>query len=281
MQNPSTQEITGQLADLWTELAPALTEWILNFLGGVAVLIVGLFVAKWVRRGIRKIFNRTDFDETLEKFITSLSYYLVLVVAAVAALGMMGVETASVLAMLGAAGLAVGLAMQGALSNVAAGVMLLIFRPFGVDDFVDAGGTAGTVDSIGLFATILNTPDNVRIVVPNSVLYGGIIKNFSHNLTRRNDMVFGISYDDDIDLAMDTIKGVLDADDRVLSEPEYLVAVSELADSSVNLVVRPWCKAEDYWGLRFDLQRTLKEKLEAAGCSIPYPQRDVYLHKVD
>ena len=281
MQDLSTQDITGQLSDLWTELAPTVTEWGLNVLGGMAVLIAGLFVAKWVRRGIRKIFDRTDMDETLEKFITSLSYYLVLVVAAVAALGMMGVETASVLAMLGAAGLAVGLALQGALSNVAAGVMLLIFRPFGVGDFVDAGGTAGTVDSVGLFATTLNTPDNVRIVVPNSVLYGGIIKNFSFNDTRRNDMVFGISYEDDIGVAMETIKAVLEADSRVLSDPEYLVAVSELADSSVNLVVRPWCLASDYWALRFDLQRTLKEKLEAAGCSIPYPQQDVYVHKID
>lgn len=281
MQDLSTQNITGQLSDLWTELAPTVIEWGLNVLGGIAVLIFGLFVAKWVRRGIRKIFDRTDMDETLEKFITSLSYYLVLIVAAVAALGMMGVETASVLAMLGAAGLAVGLALQGALSNVAAGVMLLIFRPFGVDDFVDAGGTAGTVDSIGLFATILNTPDNVRIVVPNAVLYGGIIKNFSFNDTRRNDMVFGISYDDDIGVAMETIKAVLEAESRVLSDPEYLVAVSELADSSVNLVVRPWCLASDYWALRFDLQRTLKEKLEAAGCSIPYPQQDVYVRKID
>jgi len=281
MQDLSTQDITGQLSDLWTELAPTVTEWGLNVLGGMAVLIAGLFVAKWVRRGIRKIFHRTHMDETLEKFITSLSYYLVLVVAAVAALGMMGVETASVLAMLGAAGLAVGLALQGALSNVAAGVMLLIFRPFGVGDFVDAGGTAGTVDSVGLFATTLNTPDNVRIVVPNSVLYGGIIKNFSFNDTRRNDMVFGISYEDDIGVAMETIKAVLEADSRVLSDPEYLVAVSELADSSVNLVVRPWCLASDYWALRFDLQRTLKEKLEAAGCSIPYPQQDVYVHKID
>jgi small conductance mechanosensitive channel len=146
---------------------------------------------------------------------------------------------------------------------------------------VDAGGTAGTVEAVGLFTTRLNTPDNIHIIIPNSGIYGGTIKNFSHHEHRRNDMVLGISYDDDIGVAVQTIKAVLDAEPRVLKDPEYMVAVSELADSSVNLVVRPWCKASDYWALRFDLTRTLKERLEAAGCSIPYPQRDVYLHKTD
>jgi small conductance mechanosensitive channel len=177
---------------------------------------------------------------------------VILIMAAVAALGMVGIQMASVLTILATAGLAVGLALQGPLSNVAAGVMLLIFRPFKVGDFVDAGGVAGTIEAIGLFVTHLNTPDNVRIIVPNSGIYGGTIKNFSHHEIRRNDMVMGISYDDDISLAIKTISSVLDADDRVLRDPEYLVAVSELADSSVNLVVRPWCKAADYWGLRFD-----------------------------
>jgi len=194
---------------------------------------------------------------------------------------MMGIQMASVLTIMGAAGLAVGLALQGTLSNVAAGVMLLIFRPFKVGDYVDAGGTAGTIESIGLFATKLNTPDNIHIIVPNSGIYGGIIKNFSHYETRRNDILVGVSYDDDIGLAMETIKSVLDAEDRVLKDPAYMVAVSELGDSSVNITVRPWCKVTDYWALRFDLTRTFKERLEAAGCSIPYPQRDVHLHKAD
>lgn len=279
MQN--SQELTGQMSDLIQTILPTLTQWGLKVLGGLVVFVVGLVVAKSVRRGLRKLFDRTEMDVTLEKFLASLVYYLLLAVVAVASLGMMGVQTASVLAMLGAAGLAVGLALQGTLSNVAAGVMLLLFRPFKVGDFVDVGGTAGSVDSIGLFATILNTPDNVRIVVPNSGIYGGTIKNFSFNPTRRNDMVVGVSYDDDLQVAMDTIKSVLDADERVLKEPEYLVAVSEMADSSVNFVVRPWCAASDYWALRFDLTRTLKEKLEDAGCSIPYPQRDVHLFKTD
>jgi len=279
MQN--TQELTGQVSDLIQSLLPTVTQWGLKVLGGLVVFLIGLMVAKSVRRGLRKLFDRTEMDVTLEKFLASLVYYLILAVVVVASLGMMGVQTASVLAMLGAAGLAVGLALQGTLSNVAAGVMLLLFRPFKVGDFVDVGGTAGSVDSIGLFATILNTPDNVRIVVPNSEIYGGTIKNFSFNPTRRNDMVVGVSYDDDLQLALDTIKSVLDADERVLKEPEYLVAVSEMADSSVNFVVRPWCAASDYWALRFDLTRALKERLEAAGCSIPYPQRDIHLFKTD
>lgn len=274
------QDLSGELTSLSEQLLPTLWDWGLKVLGGIVVLIIGLIIAKWVRRGLARLFDRTEMDETLEKFLTSLFYYLILIVAAVAALGMMGVQTASVLTMLGAAGLAVGLALQGTLSNVAAGVMLLIFRPFRVGDFVDVGGTAGSVDSVGLFATVLNTPDNVRIVVPNSGIYGGTIKNFSFNELRRNDMVVGISYDDDIGLATDTIRSILDSDIRVLKDPEYQVAVSELGDSSVNLVVRPWCKASDYWNLRFDLTRAFKERLEAAGCSIPYPQQDVHLHKV-
>ncbi len=273
--------MNDQIRALVADLLPQATEWGISVLGGLAVFIVGLMVAKSARRGLAKLFERTNLDVTLEKFLTSLAYYIVMVVALVAALGMMGVETASVLTMLGAAGLAVGLAMQGTLSNVAAGVMLLIFRPFKVGDFVDAGGTAGSVDSIGLFATVLNTPDNVRIVVPNSGIYGGIIKNYSSNERRRNDMVVGVSYDDDLGVAMETIRKVLDRDERVLKDPEYLVAVGELADSSVNFVVRPWCAASDYWPLRFDLTRAFKEELEAAGCSIPYPQQDVHLHQAD
>lgn len=273
-------DMTGQLTELVALMQGLFVEWGFKVLGGLAVFIVGVMLAKSTRRAVRRLFDKTELDLTLEKFLTSLSYYLVLTVAAVAAMGMMGIEMASFITVLGAAGLAIGLALQGTLSNVASGVMLLLFRPFKVGDFVDVGGVAGTVQSIGLFATKLNTGDNVHIIVPNSGIYGGTIKNFSHNAIRRNDLVVGVSYDDNLQVAVDTIQAVLDADDRVLENPEYLVAVSELADSSVNFVVRPWCATSDYWALRFDLNRALKEKLEEAGCSIPYPQRDVYLHKV-
>jgi len=168
--------------------------------------------------------------------------------------------------------------MQGTLSNFAAGVMLLAFRPFGLGNYVEVAGVAGSVQEIGIFTTTLNTPDNVQILVPNAAIYGSTIKNYSSNDTRRNDLVIGISYGDDIARAIETIQKVLASDPRVLRDPEPFVAVSELADSSVNLVVRPWCTGADYWALRGDLTRRLKEELESAGCSIPFPQRDVHIH---
>jgi len=206
-----------------------------------------------------------------------MAYYVVLAVVVIAVLNLFGVQTTSLIAVLGAAGLAVGLALQGTLSNFAAGVMLLVFRPFRIGDYVDIAGTAGSVVEIGLFTVALNTPDNVRIIVPNSSVYGQTISNYAANPTRRNDLVIGIAYGDDIGKAISTIEAVLAADARVLKDPAPVVATSELADSSVNIVVRPWCTKEDYWGLRFDLTRKIKEELEAAGCSIPFPQRDVHL----
>ncbi|MBT8396766.1 MAG: mechanosensitive ion channel [Gemmatimonadetes bacterium] len=259
-----------------------LVTWGFKLLGGLAVIVVGRFIAGSLRKTANRFMERTETDPTLANFLSSLVYYLILVAAAVAALGMIGIQMASVLTILATAGLAVGLALQGTLSNVAAGVMLLIFRPFKVGDLVEvAGGPRGKIESIGLFSTNMNTPDNIHIVVPNSAIYGGTIKNYSHHPIRRVDLVMGISYDDDIGVAVNTIKQVLDAETRVLQEPAYQVAVSELADSSVNLVVRPWCKGEEYWNVLFDLTRNLKEQLEAAGCSIPYPQRDVHMHTVD
>jgi len=259
-----------------TVLINLATAWGLKLIGAIAVLLIGRWIAGWTRRLIKRVMTRGDLDATLVPFVAGMVYYLILAFVAVAALGMVGVQTASMVALLGAAGLAVGLALQGTLSNFAAGVMLLIFRPFRVGDYIEAGGTAGTVGSVGLFATTLNTPDNVRIVVPNGTVYGNTIKNYAANETRRNDMVVGISYDDDIGQAIDAVRKVLHDDARVLTDPAPVVAVSGLGDSSVDIVVRPWCKKEDYWDLRFHLMQALKEQLEAAGCSIPYPQRDVH-----
>lgn len=275
-------DLGGQLEYLFSLGQSLLVPWGLKVLGALAVIIVGRIVAGSARRTMGRIMGRTETDKTLSKFLTSLVYYLVLVVAGVAALGMIGIQMASVLTILATAGLAVGLALQGTLSNVAAGVMLLIFRPFRVGDVVDAGGAPrGKVESIGLFETTLNTPDNIHIVLPNSKIYGGTISNYSHHPIRRIDLVAGISYDDDIGSAIKAIRQVLDDEPRVLKDPAYQVAVSEMADSSVNLVVRPWCAGEDYWPIRFDLTRALKEGLEAAGCTIPYPQRDVHMHTGD
>ncbi len=271
------QEMDTVGQQVTTLIVNLVSTWGLKVLGALALLFLGRIAAGWTRRIVRKALIAANVDATLVPFIAGVAYYVIMIAVMVAVLGLVGIQTASLLAILGAAGLAIGLALQGTLSNVSSGVMLLVFRPFQVGDYIEAGGTAGSVQAIGLFSTTLNTPDNVRILVPNSSVYGQTIKNYAANDTRRNDIVIGISYDDDIGLAAETIKRVLAADERVLPEPEPVVAVSELGDSSVNLVVRPWCKKEDYWGLRFDLLRTLKEQLEAAGCSIPYPQRDVHL----
>jgi small conductance mechanosensitive channel len=254
------------------------SQWGLQVLGAIAVLIVGRWIAGALRRGTRRALERAHVDASLVPFVASLVYYLALTVVVIAVLNLFGIQTTSLIAVLGAAGLAVGLAMQGTLSNFAAGVMLLLFRPFRVGHYVEVGGTAGSVAEIGIFSTTLNTPDNVQITVPNSSVYGQVIKNYSANDTRRNDLVVGISYSDDIGRAVDAIQKALAADGRVLKEPEPVIAVGDLGDSSVNLVVRPWCRSDDYWSLRFDLTRALKEQVEAAGCRIPFPQRDVHLH---
>jgi small conductance mechanosensitive channel len=255
------------------------STWGLQLAGALAVLIIGRFLCGLARKSVRRAMESRKVDPSLVPFVSNLVYFVLLAAVLIAVLGLFGIETTSLVAVLGTAGLAIGLALQGTLANFSSGVMLLLFRPFHVGDFIDAAGVAGTVVEIGVFSTIMNTPDNVKIIVPNSGIFGATIKNFSANDTRRNDIVLGISYDDDISNAIAVVNAVLSKDSRVLSDPEPVVAVSELADSSVNLVVRPWCRKEDYWGLRFDLTRKFKEELEQGGCSIPYPQHDVHLHQ--
>jgi small conductance mechanosensitive channel len=265
--------------EILTIVSTFFTQWGLKVIGAFAVLIIGRMVAGAVRRSLRKALTKTNIDATLVPFLGGLTYYLILAFVVIAVLRLFGLETTSLVAVLGAAGLAVGLALQGTLSNFASGVMLLIFRPFKVGDFVEVGGTSGVVVEVGIFTTTLKSADNVRITVPNSQIYGQTIRNFNGYDTRRIDLVVGISYDDDIAKAIEAITSIVTADGRVLAEPEPLVAVSNLGDSSVDLVVRPWCNASDYWPLRFDLTRRLKEGLEKAGCSIPYPQSDVHLRQ--
>jgi small conductance mechanosensitive channel len=236
-------------------------------------------IAGAVRRGVRRVMKRSNADPTLIPFTSSLAYYLVIAFVMIAVLGVFGIPTASFVAVLGAAGLAVGLALQGTLSNFAAGVMLLVFRPFKVGDLVEVGGELGKITSISIFTTTMNSLDNKVIIQPNSQVFSGTIINYDGNDTRRVDMVMGISYDDDIGVAVDTIEKIVAAHPKVLAEPEVQIAVSNLGDSSVDLVVRPWCTPADYWTVYFDLTRQMKEGLEAAGCSIPYPQRDVHLYQ--
>jgi len=218
-------------------------------------------------------------DETVSGFLASLAKYAIMIVTIIAVLGQFGVEATSLVAIVGAAGLAIGLALQGTLSNVAAGVMLLIFRPFKVGQFVDIGGHAGTVKGITLFVTELDTGDNVRIIIPNSAVWGSSIKNFSFNETRRVDLVFGIGYGDDIDKAMQVIKATIEGDDRSMNSPEPVIAVTSLGDSSVDILVRVWCKAGDYWGLNWSLLKNTKEAFDKEGISIPYPCRSLYMEK--
>jgi small conductance mechanosensitive channel len=254
-----------------------LSAWGMSVIGAIALLIIGRMVAGWVRRNITKALTRANTDASLIPFFASMVYYVVLGVVLIAVLSLFGIETTSLIAVFGAAGLAVGLALQGTLSNFAAGVMLLIFRPIRVGDFVEVAGQAGTVAEISIFNTIMNTGDNVRITIPNAQVYGDTVKNYSFNDTRRIDLVMGIGYGDNIGTAISIIERVITGDERTLRDPAPTVAVAELADSSVNLVVRPWCKKEDYWALRWELTRKLKEELEAGGCNIPFPQHDVHV----
>lgn len=263
------------------EALATVTTYGLDVIGAIVILIAGFIVSGWVRTGIENSLKRFPrLDDTLRGFAGVLGKYLVLAFAFIATLERFGVETTSFIAVLGAAGLAIGLALQGTLSNVAAGVMLLLFRPFKAGDYIDGGGVAGTVKSLSLFTTELATPDNVQIVLPNAELWGKAIKNYSHHATRRVDWLIGIGYGDDMDKAIGVIRKLADADERVHADPEPFVVIGELGDSSVNLVVRLWCDVANYWGLKFDMTKAIKEAFDAEGISIPFPQRDVHLHEV-
>ena len=268
----------GWNTDLLLEKAQELVfEYGPNIVGALLTLLVGWLIAKAVKRGMQRLVQRTEFDATLEAFAVNLVYRGTMLLVAILVLGFFGVETTSFIAVLGAGSFGFVLAIGDTISNFAAGVMLLVLRPFKVGDFIEVAGKEGSVCEIGIFSTELDTGANIRIIVPNSAIYGSVISNYSHNPTRRNDMLIGISYDDDIGKAIEIVKGVLSEDERVLTDPAPLVAVKELGDSSVNLVVRPWCKREHSWALRLDLNRRIKERLEAGGCSLPYPQQDVHL----
>jgi small conductance mechanosensitive channel len=252
-------------------------EFGVNLIAALAIFIIGRWVAKAVRGGLRKGMEKAKVDPTLHSFIGNLVYVGLLLIVILAAVSKLGVQTASFIAVLGAAGLAVGLALQGSLANFASGVLIIFFRPYKVGDYIEAGGVAGSVTALQIFNTVLTTPDNRRVVVPNSQITGDAITNYSANDTRRIDLVIGVSYSDDLGKTADTLKAILDAEPRVLAEPAPTIAVSELGDSSVNFVVRPWVKTSEYWPTRFDLMRTIKERFDAEDISFPFPQRDVHL----
>jgi small conductance mechanosensitive channel len=255
--------------------------WAIHIGMAIIIFVVGRWLAKLLVALVSRLLQRSKLDAMLVSFFTSILNALLLLLVVIAALEELGVDTTSLVALLGAAGLAVGLALQGSLQNFAAGVMLILFRPFKAGDYVEAAGTAGVVEEIGIFSTRMRTGDNREVIVPNGGIYKGNITNFSARDTRRIDMVFGIGYDADLRRAREIIEALLAADERILADPAPLVAVAELAESSVNFNVRPWVNASDYWPVRYDLTEKLKLAFDEAGISIPYPQMDVHVHQPD
>ncbi|PID41172.1 MAG: mechanosensitive ion channel protein MscS [Proteobacteria bacterium] len=255
-------------------------KWGIKIITAVLILLIGHGLVKWLCKLFVKVMDKQQRDITLTRFIKNCLYYALMAAVIVAAAGQIGINTASFLTIIGAAGLAVGLALKDSLSNFASGVMLILFRPFKVQDLVTVAGATGVVQEITIFNTVLHTGDNQRKVIPNSAITGDVITNVNANKTRRIDLVYGIGYDDDIKEARKIFETIVNADSRILKEPKPTIAVSELADSSVNFVVRPWVASGDYWNVFFDLNEKIKLALDEAGISIPYPQQDLHLYQI-
>jgi len=256
-------------------------EFGINLLTAIVIFYVGRLGVSLITRGIQKVMVAQEVDKTLVSFVTNLVSMILLVIVVIAAVGALGVQTTSFIAILGAAGLAVGLALQGSLSNFASGVLIIIFRPYKVGDWIEGAGISGGVEDVQILTTVLKTGDNKQIIVPNSQIMGGIITNYSAKDTRRIDMVVGVSYDDDLDKVRSTLEELVAAEDRILKDPAHTIAVSELADSSVNFVVRPWVSTADYWAVKFDLTEAIKKRFDKDGISFPFPQQDVHLYKAE
>ncbi len=272
MQN-SMVALSGSSWDL-------ISHYGLKVLIAIAIFIVGRWVAAKLVSVLQSMMRRKDVDETLVVFGGNILYALGLVFVVIAALSQLGIETTSLAAVIAAAGLAIGLALQSSLSNFASGFMIILFRPFKLGDFIEAGGTSGVVEDISIFTTSLKTGDNKQVIVPNNAITGGTITNYSAKKTRRVDLVIGVSYDDDLQKVKRVLGEILAAEDRILPDPDPVIAVSELADSSVNLVVRPWVNSSDYWSVRFHLTETIKTTFDKEGITIPYPHQDVTVTKV-
>jgi len=274
----STNQITWSTSTLLSEQnVDRLTELGLNLLFAVIILIVGAWVSKLIKKMLTRMLGRKNLEPIIVGFVANLAYIVVMVAVALAALDRLGVKTTSFVAIIGAAGLAIGLALQGALANFAAGFLMVIFRPFKKGDYIEAGGSAGIVDEIQVFTTVLNTPDNRRVIVPNSKVMGDNITNYSAKDTRRLDLVFGVSYSDDIAKVKQVLQRIADEDPRVLKDPAAQILVGELADSSVNFIMRVWIKSADYWPFKFDTTEKVKVTFDKEGICIPFPQRDVHL----
>jgi len=267
--------VSGSVHELMSRIYVMLAQYGMNIIGALVIFLVGRWMAKIVSSLLGKALTRAKVDPTLVPFIDNLAYTAMLIFVIIAALAEVGVQTASVVAVLGAAGLAVGLALQGSLANFASGVLLLVFKPFRVGDFVEISGVKGTVQAIHVFNTVLNDPDNIRIIVPNGQVTSGNILNYTINGTRRIDLTVSVSYDDDLKKAKRVIESVLAAEPRILPNPAIVVAVKEMADSSMDFAVRPWVKADDYWPVYFDLTEKLKTALEESGLTIPFTTQEI------
>ncbi len=252
----------------------------IRLLGAIVIFIIGRWIARRVVGGISRIMSKRGIDDLLVSFISNILSVVLLLVVVLVAVGHLGIEITPLIAILGGAAIAVGFALQNSLSNFASGIMLVTFHPFGRGDFVEAGGISGVVQNVGIFSTTLKTPDNRMVIVGNGAITGSAITNFSAYDTRRIDLIIGVDYGDDLKLARSTIERVLQAHDKVLKDPEPTILLMELGDSSIDFAVRPWVKSEDFWVVRSELLEQLKGELEKAGCSIPFPQRDVHLHQV-
>jgi len=261
-----------------TDLIPMLSDWAIKFVIALLIYLIGKWIAKRVTNVVKKLMNARDADPTLVNFLSNVVYAILLVAVILAALDTLGLPVTSLLAIVGAAGLAIGLALKDSLGNFASGVMLVMFRPFKKGDFVEVAGVAGSVQEIRIFSTTLTTPDNKLIIIPNGQVASGTITNYSANDQRRVDIVFGVGYDDDLKVAREVLTRLCTEHPKILDDPETKIFVMNLGDSSVDFAVRPWAKTEDYWTVYSDLLEQGKVELEAAGCNIPYPQTDVHLH---
>jgi len=270
------------LKDLLSGVSDVATNWlqenILSLALALAIFVIGRWVASMLAKVMKSLMTRAKVDDILVEFITGIAKAGMVLFVIIAALTQLGVDTTSLVALIGAAGIAIGLALKDSLQNFASGVMLIMFRPFKAGDFVEAGGVMGIVERITVFSTTMRTPDNKEVIVPNGAIYGGTITNFSARPTRRVDMVFGIGYDSDLLKAKTILEEMVNEDERVLKDPKPLIAVGELADSSVNILVRPWVNSADYWDLYWDMQERVKLRFDKEGISIPYPQMDVHVN---
>ena len=280
MNTDNLPDLGFDWAEVWKMIQTTGVDFGINLITAIVIFFVGKWVVNLVVKGLLNAMQKSDVDTTLRRFVANLARMLLMLFVIIAAIGALGVKTASLVALIGAAGLAVGLALQGSLSNFAAGVLIVLFRPYKVGDWIEGGGVSGSVEEVQILTTVLKTGDNKRVIIPNSQIMGTTITNYSANETRRVDLVVGVSYSDDLDKVRKELEGLVAADDRILDEPAVTIAVSELADSSVNFVLRPWVNTSDYWGVYFGLTEAIKKRFDEVGISIPFPQQDVYIHNV-